>query len=277
VNVLVYAEHKIGQLAEPLLAAFSKACMDDEQAVCQTTERCVRLAGAFISAQVFVSIIDSNVRSANCSVAGKKAWLAVLATLIEGSTREDVTPLLPTLCDLLADMELSLPEAEEYQVHVLRLVLACISTGGGGCKSVRRRLLMFVLRLQALTSTCPLVADKANDGVLKVAQACEQGGTEAQVLADEVLPILQQICSNASEWRRDSQHLYVFDTLMRRASSALAPHLGVCVPVFALAADAQRDADVRSSLLLLLDVLVSPTLMPPRRPVASLSPLCRPP
>jgi len=255
-NVLVYAEDKIGAHAEPLLAAFSKACMDDEQEVCVATEKCIRLSGAFISAEVFVSIIDSNVRSGTSSVGSKKAWLAVLATLLEGSKRDFVAPLLPTLCDMLTDMELSLPEAEEYQVHVLRVVLACISTGGDACDSVRRRLLMFLLRLQALTETCPAVANKAGEGVLRLAQACNFAGGETQLLSVEALPVLQQICSNASEWRRDSHHLYIFDTMMRRAGMAIAPHLAICVPVFALAADHQRDADVRSSLLLLLDDLV---------------------
>ena len=33
VNVLVYAEEKIGVLAEPLLAGLCKACMDDEHEV----------------------------------------------------------------------------------------------------------------------------------------------------------------------------------------------------------------------------------------------------
>jgi hypothetical protein len=50
---------------------------------------------------------------------------------------------------MVADMELSLPETEEYQVHLLRVVLASIATCAEGCNAVRRRLLMFLLRLQA--------------------------------------------------------------------------------------------------------------------------------
>lgn len=197
-NVLVYAEDKIGQLAEPLLAAFSKACMDDEKEVSEKTEKCVRLSGAFISAEVFVSIIDSNVRSGNSSVAQKKAWLAVLATLLEGSTRDFVAPLLPTVSDIVADMELSLPETMEFQVHVLRVVLACISTGADACNSVRRRLLMSLLRLQAMTVTCPAVAETADEGVVKLAAACNLADV-AELLAHETLPVLQQVCSNAGE------------------------------------------------------------------------------
>jgi len=104
--------------------------------------------------------------------------------------------------------------------------------------------------------TCPSAADKAAVGVLQLAEACKLGGGEAELLALECLPVLQQICSSAADWRRDSHHLYIFDTLIRRAREALSPHLSLCVPVFALAADHQRDADVRSSLLLLLDDLV---------------------
>jgi hypothetical protein len=257
-NVLVYAEDKIAQLAEPLLAAFSKAYMDDEELVCQATEKCIRLSGAFISAEVFVSIIDSNMRSGSGSVASKKAWLAVLATLLEGSSRDYVVPLLPTVCDIVADMELSLPETEEFQVHLLRVVLASITTCGEGSNGVRRRLLMFLLRLQAMKHSCAAVADKASEGLETLAQACSLAGGEKELLSLEIEPVLQQICSNAAEWRRDSHHLYIFDTLIRRGGEALGTHLALCVPVFALAADHQRDADVRSTLLLLLDDLVIP-------------------
>ena len=255
-NVLVYAEDKIGAHAEVLLMAFSKACMDDESLVCEATEKCIRLSGAFISAEVFVSIIDSNLRSSNASVGSQKACLAVLATLLEGSSREDVASLLPTLCDMVADMELSLPEHEDFQVHLLRVVLACISTGGDACATVRRRLLTFLLRLEAMHVTCPLVAERARGGVALLGSGCGLAGGEAELLELEALPVLQQICSNAAEWRRDSLHLYIFDTMIRRAGRALAPHLAICVPVFALAADHNRDADVRSTLLLLLDDLL---------------------
>jgi hypothetical protein len=187
-----------------------------------------------------------------------QAWLAVLGTLVEGSKRDLLVPHLPTLCAILSDMELSLPEGEEYQVHLLRLVRAIVSTAGSACASegVRRRLLLCLLRLQSFSVTCPAVAEKANEAVEELAQACLVAG-EGELLRLEALPLLQQLCSNAAEWRRDSQHLYAFSTLMRRGGAAVAPHLSLCVPVFALAADPHRDADVRSSLLLLLDLLVS--------------------
>jgi hypothetical protein len=91
---------------------------------------------------------------------------------------------------------------------------------------------------------------------VSLAQACCLTGGEKELLSLEMEPVLQQICSNAAEWRRDSHHLYIFDTLIRRGGEALGAHLALCIPVFALAADHQRDADVRSTLLLLLDDLV---------------------
>ena len=191
----------------------------------------------------------------------------MLGTLVEGSKRDLLVPHLPTLCAILGDMELSLPEGEEYQVHLLRLVRAIVSTAGSACASegVRRRLLLCLLRLQSFTVTCPAVAEKANEAVEELAQACLVGG-EGELLRVEALPLLQQLCSNAAEWRRDSQHLYAFSTLMRRGAAAVAPHLSLCVPVFGLAADPHRDADVRSSLLLLLDLLVSSSSSTPPPP-----------
>ena len=49
---------------------------------------------------------------------------------------------------------------------------------------------------------------------------CGLAGGEAELLELEALPVLQQICSNAAEWRRDSLHLYIFDTMIRRAGQA---------------------------------------------------------
>ncbi|KAJ1470685.1 hypothetical protein T484DRAFT_1846832 [Baffinella frigidus] len=69
--------------------------------------------------------------------------------------------------------------------------------------------------------------------------------------------VRQAVAASAKEWRRDSHELLLFDTLLREGSAALAPHFGTCIPVFALAADAQRDAHVRSTLLVLLDHVLS--------------------
>lgn len=117
-------------------------------------------------------------------------------------------------------------------------------------------LTIYTLCTQAMKHACAAVADKASEGLGSLAQACCLSGGEKELLSLEMEPVLQQICSNAAEWRRDSHHLYIFDTLIRRGGEALGAHLVLCIPVFALAADHQRDADVRSTLLLLLDDLV---------------------
>jgi len=59
------------------------------------------------------------------------------------------------------------------------------------------------------------------------------------------------------EWRRDSKDLQVFDTLLRSGGEAVVPFLDLCMPAFSIVADTNRDADVRSSLLVLLDFLLA--------------------
>ena len=81
-------------------------------------EKCLRLLGAFIEAEAFVSVMKSNVRAASASAASKKAWLAVLATLIQGSSAPHMLPLLASVCDELTEMEASLPEQPDHQVGV---------------------------------------------------------------------------------------------------------------------------------------------------------------
>ena len=46
-------------------------------------------------------------------------------------------PLYTQVCDIVSDMEVSLPEGEEFQIHILRVVLGCISAAGPDCGPLR--------------------------------------------------------------------------------------------------------------------------------------------
>jgi len=141
-------------------------------------------------------------------------------------------------------MELSLPEAEEFQIHILRVVLGCVSAAGPDCAPQRRRLFVALLRIQGMNRTLPALAERATRGIASLAQAVGEADVAA-LYAAEAGAVLEQITASAHAWRRDSAELLLFDTLLREGSAALGPHFAACVPVFAMAADHQRDAHVR--------------------------------
>jgi len=106
-----------------MAGAFAKAYMDDDEAVANRVGECVCLAGAFIPAQVFVGVIASNVQAGTLAATSKRNWIAVLAALVEGSSEGDIAGLLPCICDIVKDMELSMPEEEDHQVIFQHLVM----------------------------------------------------------------------------------------------------------------------------------------------------------
>jgi hypothetical protein len=240
----VYAERHATRHAEQLLGAFSRACMDEDDGVANTIDKCVRLAGAFIPPELFVSVCQSTLGNSGTPAGAKKAWMAVLGTLLEGCGRAEVAPLLGNVCDIVADMELSLPEAEEFQIHILRVVLGCVGAAGPDCAPQRRRLFVALLRIQGMNRTLPALAERATRGIASLAQAVGEADVAA-LYAAEAGAVLEQITASAHAWRRDSAELLLFDTLLREGSAALGPHFAACVPVFAMAADHQRDAHVR--------------------------------
>ena len=112
-----------------------------------------------------------------------------------------------------------------------------------------------LLRLQSLRSM-PTVSAGAADTVAMLAGAIGlQGGAEG-LYAQESQGVLAGIMQSVDSWRRDSKELQVFETLLRSGGESIVPHLEMCMPAFALVADANKDADVRSCLILLLDYLL---------------------
>uniref|UniRef100_A0A7S0EVG8 TOG domain-containing protein n=1 Tax=Hanusia phi TaxID=3032 RepID=A0A7S0EVG8_9CRYP len=258
VNVLIYAERSITKHAEAVLSAFSRSCMDEDETVAQAILNCIRLAGGFMPADVFIGVVEANLASSSLSVSSKKNWAAVLGTLLEGSREGQVGPLVSSISAAVSELELSLPDTAEYQVHVCRILEACINRCGSQCARVRQQLMKSLLRLHSLKSS-ESIASRALESLLilsRILGECEGQGEEDFLFRMETESIVNSFCEEAPQWRRDSYNLYIFDSLTRRAGASLAPCLPACIRIFAVGADPQKDADVRSVLLLLLDDLL---------------------
>ncbi|EKX47279.1 hypothetical protein GUITHDRAFT_162678 [Guillardia theta CCMP2712] len=258
VNVLIYAERSITKHAEALLTAFSRSCMDEEDSVAQTILTCIRLTGAFTPADVFIGVVEANLTSSSISVSSKKNWAAVLGTLLEGCREGQVGPFVSSICTVVSELELSLPDTADYQVHVYRILEACINNSGGQCSPVRQKLMKSLLRLHSLKSS-ESIASRALDSLLKLSRILgelEGQGGDDFLFRMETEDIVNNLFEEAPQWRRDSYNLYIFESLSRRAGTCLAPCFSTCIRIFAVGADAQKDADVRSILLLLLDDLL---------------------
>uniref|UniRef100_A0A6U2DQV3 Dynein axonemal assembly factor 5 HEAT-repeat domain-containing protein n=1 Tax=Hemiselmis andersenii TaxID=464988 RepID=A0A6U2DQV3_HEMAN len=256
--LIVYAEQAIAPHAEALVGAFAKAYMDDDEHVASRVAECVCLAGAFVPAQVFVGVIASHVNGGAVAAASRRNWMAVLAALLEGATEQDIAPLLPKVCEMVGEMELCMPEEEEHQVHLLRVLRACVSSGGKSCWGVSGQLFASFLRLESMHYLgMNALSAGAADGIQRLAVALELEGGAKELFEREAGGVLAGAMGTRSEWRRDSKDLQVFDTLLRSGGGAVVPLLDTCMPAFTIVADMNRDADVRSTLLVLLDFLLA--------------------
>jgi len=261
-NVLVYAERSVKAHAEKLLAGLARAAMDDEQTVSQHAQACVRLAGAFVPADLALSIVDNNVRGAGHTAGGKRSWSALMATLLEGAGQDEVGALVVPLTDMVRDLELSLPDAQDHQVQILRLVRGVVTGAGPKAQPVQRSLFASLLRLQGLGEEMEALGAAAQQTIEELGTVLGYGGTSGLYEA-EIGNVLSEAVQGASSWRRDSQELRIFNVALRHGHAAVCAHASLWVPVFALAADHNKDADVRSVLLVLLDFVLQDSALRP--------------
>uniref|UniRef100_T1JE66 ABC transporter domain-containing protein n=1 Tax=Strigamia maritima TaxID=126957 RepID=T1JE66_STRMM len=248
--LLLNGEDSVTQQLNYIISALCRVCCEDQdEDALKKFVKAAETIGYFIAPKIYLKLILEHLK-----VCPTAANLMVLAALIRGSYKEDLSRHLDEICDLVSKGDVCEDSRSFYQLQLLTLVKAIASVMQEKIEPVSFQLFRITLTVYALASEDYVRHEVAEPALKQIAEA--QNIELVDLFRNHLKEILEMLKLTQNSWLPSSPQRFILDAILSLAGPALGEELDLLIDMLKENLKTEKDGQMRLRFFISLSHLM---------------------